>query len=120
MRGKIVKVSMLSYANVKRFQIEVEGGLLEAEIPVKLLQDVKVNPDAGCEVEVEITKKEKNTGDIGSWDIIMIGETYFKQEAQGKIYASAGGLQLVIPVRLLGDNLNIGDEIIFKIKFIPN
>ncbi|MGB9708998.1 MAG: hypothetical protein ACP5II_05490 [Infirmifilum sp.] len=114
MKGTITSMGIVSYANVKRVQIEIEGETLDVEIPDKLLQEVGADPRVGSEVEVELSREP---GDLSYWQIVMSAETYLKQEAQGKIYASAGGLQVVIPSKILGDKIDIGEKVYLKLRF---
>ncbi|MEZ0345443.1 MAG: hypothetical protein ABWK01_02715 [Infirmifilum sp.] len=114
MKGRIKAMEALSYADVTRFRIELEGGVLEVEIPLKLLQDVGVNPEVGTKVEVELSAKPE---ELEPWQIVLAGEVYLKQEAQGTLYASAGGLQIVMPTKILTDNIDVGGKVYLKLRF---
>ncbi len=114
MQGIVTGIEVLSYADVARLRIESESGVFEVEVPIKVLKEVGINPSPGSSIEISV---EKSVSDIEGWDIVLSGEVYLRQESQNRLYVSAGGLQIIIPVSVATDFNNVGDKVYVKLKF---
>ncbi len=114
MQGIVTGIEVLSYADVARLRIESESGVFEVEVPLKVLKEVGINPSPGSSIEISV---EKSVSDIEGWDIVLSGEVYLRQESQNRLYVSAGGLQIIIPVSVATDFNNVGDKVYVKLKF---
>ncbi|QOJ78276.1 hypothetical protein IG193_05770 [Infirmifilum lucidum] len=114
MQGRVTGVEMLSYADVARLRIEGESGVFEVEIPLKVLKEVGINPLPGSGIEIGV---EKSASDFEGWDIVLSGEVYLRQESQNRLYISAGGLQIVIPISVATGFNNVGDKVYVKLRF---
>lgn len=109
-----MRAEALSYADVVNYHIELEAGKAEVEVPVKVLREAGVARNLEGEVEVDVSEEP---GDLAPWDVALAGEVYLLQEAQGKLYASAGGLRIVLPLSALPKSVSVGSKIYLKLKF---
>lgn len=113
MIAKVRKIIRLDYARVQRLTLETEAGEMEVEIPDKILREAGFAPSEGGIVEVETSKE---AGSIEEWDIVMGGEVYFKTSSPSRVYASLGGLQLVLKGEKDSERFQAGDKIYVKLR----
>ncbi len=114
MKGTLKEIDTLHYAHVKRLVVKVRGGNVAVEIPEKILEDAGWTPSIGDSVELDVAKEKP--GDLDKWDIVMGGDVYFKREEEKKIYASLGGLKLMIEGEKFYDAFNVDDKIYLLLK----
>jgi len=113
-KGTLKDVDTLHYAHVKKLSIKVRGGLITVEIPEKVLDDAGWTPRPGDSVELEISGEKPR--DLDRWDIVMGGDVYLKKEEGKRVYASLGGLRLIVDGEKFYDAYNVDDRIYFSLK----
>ena len=113
MIGKIIEISDLSYALVRSLKILSGNVEVEVEIPVRVLQEANFYIQKDTNVEFEVSREAE---DIEKWHIVMMGEVYLKNEKEGTVFSSLGGLRLVMRSKELYRDLKVGDKIYFKLR----
>ncbi|ABL77759.1 hypothetical protein Tpen_0350 [Thermofilum pendens Hrk 5] len=112
MRGVVRSVGRLGYALVERVGIAGDGVEVEVEIPVRVLREAGLGLREGVEVVFEVARE---AGSIDEWSVVMQGEVYLKKEGESAVYASLGGLQLVVKSPKIYNEFNVGDKVYFKL-----
>ncbi len=110
MKGKVVSYKLLDYADVYVVNIECEGVKAKIDVPIKLLNDLKLSLREGQEVDIEFSKE---LGEVEPWDIVLSGKVY---KVEGDVVrASFGGLIALIEG---APGFKVRDKLYLKIKFL--
>lgn len=113
MIARVRKISRLDYARVTRLTLEAETGEVEVEIPDKILREAGLTLSEGDPLIVEAAKE---AGSLDEWDVVMVGEVYLKASNPFRVYASLGGLQLVLRSEKDYERFQVGERVYVKLK----
>lgn len=110
---RVRKLSKLDYARVTRITLEADREESEVEIPDKILREAGLTLSEGDSLEVETSKE---AGNLDEWDIVMSGEVYLKAGNPPRVYASLGGLQLVLKSERDYERFQVGERVYIKLR----
>ncbi|MEM0093656.1 MAG: hypothetical protein QW753_04715 [Thermofilum sp.] len=113
MIARVGKISRLDYARVARIALKAEWGEVEVEIPERVLREAGLALSEGDSVNVEVAKE---AGSLDEWDVVMGGEVYLKASNPFRVYASLGGLQLVLKSERDYERFQVGEKVYVKLR----
>lgn len=113
MQVRVERVSRLHYARVIRVAMSSGDGEIELEVPEKVLREAGLSLKEGDALELEVAKER---GELDNWDLVMTGEVYLKLSNPPRVYASLGGLQLVLKRENSYEEFRVGDKVYVKVR----